>query len=661
MNTATRNLLAILITILLSPCVFGHSITIDASQVDTNIKILGYDYIPAGEVDTYDLAEATYTLQSSQGSTFAAFSVGADGTVQYDAEYIGVISGAGTSTVTPIGYPITIDAAYVSQDIAFGYWAFVDSFLGWTESGSTRTYNLVANTNYDYPLYVQLGHEFARFAVTPDGTVQYGPEYVGVISGAGTSTVTPIGHPITIDAAGVSQDIAFGYWAISPSFLGWTESGTTRMYNLVANTSYDYPLYVYLGHEFARFAVSPDGMVQYGPEYIGVLSGAGTSTVTPVGHAITIDAIGVSQDIAFGYWAIPGSFLGWTESSTTRMYNLVANTSYDYPLYVYLGHEFARFAVSPDGMVQYGPEYIGVLSGTGTSTVVAVGHPITIDATGVIDDGVYPSEDIAFGFSSIPVSFLGWILAGETRAYDLVANTANPYTLYAHQSPMQFDIHPDGSCSPTEFVFDGYGTIKLYPSAIQDSDGDGLTDDEEAALGTNPNDSDTDDDGLLDGTEVEMAQGSGCPDPLNPDSDGDTLTDGAEVDAGTSPCSIDTDGDTIPDNIDPYPIDPEGTECYVESEIRDLADFIRSLSLDLFTAPNSNANKGRRTALANRADAAANNAAEDDFAGSIEALLSLVDRVDGVNIPKDWMVDSDEKTYLLNTATELMALLDYLI
>ncbi|MEZ4240468.1 MAG: thioredoxin family protein [Myxococcota bacterium] len=46
-----------------------------------------------------------------------------------------------------------------------------------------------------------------------------------------------------------------------------------------------------------------------------------------------------------------------------------------------------------------------------------------------------------------------------------------------------------------------------------DSDGDGLSDDDEAALGTDPADEDSDDDGYLDGDEV--TEGS---DPLDPDS-----------------------------------------------------------------------------------------------------------------------------------------------
>ena len=56
-----------------------------------------------------------------------------------------------------------------------------------------------------------------------------------------------------------------------------------------------------------------------------------------------------------------------------------------------------------------------------------------------------------------------------------------------------------------------------------DSDGDGLTDREEAMLGTDPFNPDTDGDGLTDGEEVKIYH----TDPLNPDTDGDGLSDGA--------------------------------------------------------------------------------------------------------------------------------------
>lgn len=63
-----------------------------------------------------------------------------------------------------------------------------------------------------------------------------------------------------------------------------------------------------------------------------------------------------------------------------------------------------------------------------------------------------------------------------------------------------------------------------------DSDGDGLSDDEEAELGTDPDSADSDGDGFDDGDEV----GRGT-DPLDEDTDGDGDSDGEEIACGSSP------------------------------------------------------------------------------------------------------------------------------
>ncbi|MCU0484566.1 MAG: protein kinase [Anaerolineales bacterium] len=83
-----------------------------------------------------------------------------------------------------------------------------------------------------------------------------------------------------------------------------------------------------------------------------------------------------------------------------------------------------------------------------------------------------------------------------------------------------------------------------------DADNDTLTTAQEQALGTNPNNPDTDGDGLSDAEEVNV-HGT---DPKNKDTDGDTLLDGKEVEIGTSPLNMDTDGDGIKDNIDESPL-----------------------------------------------------------------------------------------------------------
>ncbi|MDP2959228.1 MAG: thrombospondin type 3 repeat-containing protein [Longimicrobiales bacterium] len=64
--------------------------------------------------------------------------------------------------------------------------------------------------------------------------------------------------------------------------------------------------------------------------------------------------------------------------------------------------------------------------------------------------------------------------------------------------------------------------------------------------------SDRDGDGLADVTEQNVTQ----TDPDNPDTDGDGLNDGDEVAGGTNPNNPDTDGDGVPDGQDEFPLDP---------------------------------------------------------------------------------------------------------
>jgi len=66
------------------------------------------------------------------------------------------------------------------------------------------------------------------------------------------------------------------------------------------------------------------------------------------------------------------------------------------------------------------------------------------------------------------------------------------------------------------------------PSA--DPDGDGLTNEEEEALGTDPQLEDTDGDGLSDRSETIVGT-----DALDPDTDGDGVDDGQEIDDETNP------------------------------------------------------------------------------------------------------------------------------
>lgn len=83
---------------------------------------------------------------------------------------------------------------------------------------------------------------------------------------------------------------------------------------------------------------------------------------------------------------------------------------------------------------------------------------------------------------------------------------------------------------------DGNGVRDL----LEDSDDDGLDNATELDRGSDLNDKDSDNDGLGDREEVQVHYS----DPVNPDTDGDGLTDGDEILLGTDPTNPITDGMT---------------------------------------------------------------------------------------------------------------------
>ena len=141
----------------------------------------------------------------------------------------------------------------------------------------------------------------------------------------------------------------------------------------------------------------------------------------------------------------------------------------------------------------------------------------------------------------------------------------------------------DGETDPTNADTDGgsvddgtevldHGTDPLYGGDDRggDPDGDGLTNDEEADLGTDPLNPDTDADGLDDGTE---ALGENPTDPLDPDSDGDRLCDGplAVVDICIGGEDLNADGVRDDDESDPNDEDTDNGSVDDGTEVIDQA------------------------------------------------------------------------------------------
>jgi hypothetical protein len=175
----------------------------------------------------------------------------------------------------------------------------------------------------------------------------------------------------------------------------------------------------------------------------------------------------------------------------------------------------------------------------------------------------------------------------------------------------------------------------------QDSDGDGLTDRQEAYVhNTEPRLPDTDRDGLSDGLEVSTLgtdplaadiDGDGVPDG-DEDTDGDGLADGAEVNThGTDPADADSDDDLLADGLevahgvdlrDPDSDDdglPDGQDV----------EFIQNAVLALPTSDFRPPGRGTRNAMLSILDGAESKLLQGDVDGATKLLTNLRTQLDG--------------------------------
>ena len=121
---------------------------------------------------------------------------------------------------------------------------------------------------------------------------------------------------------------------------------------------------------------------------------------------------------------------------------------------------------------------------------------------------------------------------------------------------------------------------------------------------------------------------------------------------------VDSDRDGIPNEIDPFPTDPEGTIEFVESEVRDLSDFIMALATTVIEAKNEKAALSQKGKMSRNAKAAANAVAAGKIQKAIGQLDNLLKKVDGDPKPVDWLIHySEEKELLAAKIMDMIRLL----
>ncbi|HEL2495505.1 TPA: MucBP domain-containing protein [Streptococcus suis] len=165
--------------------------------------------------------------------------------------------------------------------------------------------------------------------------------------------------------------------------------------------------------------------------------------------------------------------------------------------------------------------------------------PVTVKVTAPTpqaDDFTPKGQDVPAKVGDTPkaedgISNKGDLPSGTTYKWKDEPDTTTP----GDKPATVVVTYPDGSKDEVPV------TVKVT-DPNKDTDGDGVTDEDEKKDGTDPKNPDTDGDGVKDGDEKKDGT-----DPKNPDTDGDGVNDGDEKKDGTDPKNPDTDGDGVKD------------------------------------------------------------------------------------------------------------------
>ncbi len=218
---------------------------------------------------------------------------------------------------------------------------------------------------------------------------------------------------------------------------------------------------------------------------------------------------------------------------------------------------------------------------------------LDIFSYGIYDDAAQPIATATFTPAADGTYTLAFFVKAEA-AYNIIVSNGTDNLVYFGEALdcvcEEEDSDEDGLSDEEE---EELGTDPLDP----DTDGDGINDGEEGDIGTDPTIPDTDGDGVEDGQEVDNGTDPVDPgldvdndglyadaeihlgtNPYDPDTDGDGIQDGDEGDFGTDPTIADTDGDGLIDGdegdygTDPTIVDTDGDGVQDGQEITNGTD-----------------------------------------------------------------------------------------
>jgi len=181
-----------------------------------------------------------------------------------------------------------------------------------------------------------------------------------------------------------------------------------------------------------RFDLTPAGLLDYDPALDGVFSGRGTTTLTLTGKPLHMDATAMTpQELVFN------GFAGF-HGDRVFTYRLLPGGS---PLLLSKTGTRIQPTFSLDGTVDYPSSLDGVLAGRGTSTLVMLGVPVTLDLTG-------------YTGPKVNVNGLGEVPDGEVVTFRALPGTG--FQLVGPWTSPFFTVDESGRISNLPAVLNGY-------------------------------------------------------------------------------------------------------------------------------------------------------------------------------------------------------------
>jgi large repetitive protein len=181
------------------------------------------------------------------------------------------------------------------------------------------------------------------------------------------------------------------------------------------------------------------------------------------------------------------------------------------------------------------------------------GSTIRQDGSGIVLQDlsqfhIYNAVSVPGGWTNRINGILNYTTAVNTVGWSNVPQIGLSQGYYFAGDIAEMIVYDRGLNADEEAAVQKYLSVKY---TILDPDNDGLEGDEELAIGTDPNNGDSNDNGLADGPEYFAGY-----DPTNQDTDGDGVSNSEELTLGTDPFLADTDHDGVPDGDDAFPVDP---------------------------------------------------------------------------------------------------------